>query len=70
MEKAIKPLKPKYFKSPFGIKRFLETYYFANFLIIGSKTFVSIKAKCLRNAKKQFRQVMENEKILTTKKLK
>ena len=65
-----KPLRPKFTYSVFSIRKFIEEYYYPEFLIIGQNEFKKFKAKDSKHAKSKFRKRYKSEKILTVKKIK
>ena len=67
--RATEPLRPKLFRSEFSIKAFIRKNTLANYLIISENHFLSIPSENKRKAKKEFRKVYNNEKILSIKKL-
>lgn len=69
MEKATKPLKPKKIYSEFSITRFMKEYDYPEFLFFTNKWYFTVKAKNLKQAKREFRKLYPHQKILTIKKI-
>ena len=67
--RATEPLRPKLFRSEFSIIGFIRKNTLPNYLIISDNHYKSIGSECSRTAKKEFRKVYNNEKILSIKKL-
>lgn len=67
--RATEPLRPKLFRSEFSIIGFIRKNTLPNYLIISENYYKSIASECIRKAKKEFRKVYNNEKILSIKTL-
>ena len=67
--RATEPLRPKLFRSEFSIIGFIRKNTLPNYLIISNNHYLAIPSENKRTAKKEFRKVYNNEKILSIKKL-